>query len=141
MHYDVYLPYLTIIIDDGLGFTIEVFRWLLPEDHYVYKTYKRSMQNITVSNLIKTCLKFNICQGIQINEISGSIITQSILKFRKSLDSIANDEKALIPYNALIFHRTRDCEVLVYHEDSNLVLQCHQCKHFKICTKRKKTYK
>ena len=32
--YEVSLPYLSIIFDDGLGYTIKVFGWSLPEDIY-----------------------------------------------------------------------------------------------------------
>ena len=43
------IPYISIEIDDGLGFTIKVFGWLLPENHSIYLSSKRSMKNITVS--------------------------------------------------------------------------------------------
>ena len=65
MDYLVILPYITITVDDGLGYTIQVFNWLLPEDHCLYKSNKRSMRNITLSNLVKTCLQYELCQGIQ----------------------------------------------------------------------------
>ena len=41
------LPYFTIIVDDGLGFTVKVYNWFLPEDHVIYKSNKRSVRNIT----------------------------------------------------------------------------------------------
>ena len=33
-------------IGDSLAYTIQIFDWLLPEDHELYKTCKRSVKNI-----------------------------------------------------------------------------------------------
>lgn len=51
------LPRLEIIMDDSLGFTVKVFGSYLPEDHPLYLDYRRTVRNITVSNLIRQ-LKF-----------------------------------------------------------------------------------
>ena len=42
------LPTIDITIDDGLGYTIKIYGWLLLENHGIYKIYKRSMKNISV---------------------------------------------------------------------------------------------
>lgn len=47
------LPQLEIIVDDGLGFTVKVYGCYLVEDHPLYLEYRRSMQNVTMSNLVK----------------------------------------------------------------------------------------
>ena len=52
-----------IILDDSLGYTILVYGWLLPENHSVYKQYKRSMKNVNVLNLVKEIQLLNVCNG------------------------------------------------------------------------------
>ena len=42
------LPETEIVIDDSLGFTVTVFGCFMPEDHFVYGLYIRSMRNITI---------------------------------------------------------------------------------------------
>ena len=59
----------------GLGYTIKVFDWFLPEDHMIYISNKRSMRNITVENLIKSNENIFVCEGTidQTNE-KGKVI-------------------------------------------------------------------
>lgn len=48
---DLYvLPHLEIIMDDNLGFTVNVFGSYFPEDHPLYLDYRRTVRNITLSN-------------------------------------------------------------------------------------------
>ena len=47
-----HVPKYEIVIDDGLGFTVIVYGFSLPDDHVLYKKYIRFMGNVTVSNLI-----------------------------------------------------------------------------------------
>ena len=43
-----HVPKYEIIIDDGLGFTVIVYGFSLPDDHVLYKKYNQSMGNVTV---------------------------------------------------------------------------------------------
>ena len=45
-----HIPKYEIVIDDGLGFTVIVYGFDLPDDHVLYKKHKRFMGNVTVSN-------------------------------------------------------------------------------------------
>ena len=47
------IPKFQLIIDTELRYTLIIFGWLLPEEHTIYKEYERSLQNVTVSELIK----------------------------------------------------------------------------------------
>ncbi len=58
------LAIIEIYVDDSLGFTIRVFGWLLPDDHDVYLSNKRTLQSITLSNLIRLLDCQVICSGI-----------------------------------------------------------------------------
>ena len=113
--YQAALPYLTIIIDDGLGFTIQVFNWFLPEDHNIYKMYKRTLKNITLSHLVNICLQFQMCKGIQLESLSSSVISHSIPKSRDVSFECKDEEelKPLVPYEALTFIRSKECKVLI----------------------------
>ena len=64
-------PRLDLRIDDSLAFTLIVFGWFLPEDHILCKCVKRSVRNITVSNLLIEIGKYEICKGHPEKSYSG----------------------------------------------------------------------
>ena len=61
------VPKYGIIINDGLGFTVTVYGCSLPDDHVLYKKYKRFMGNVTVSNLIYDLQKYFLCGGCRVS--------------------------------------------------------------------------
>ena len=67
------LPRLEIIMDDSLGFTVKVFGSYLPEDHPLYLDYRRTVRNITVSNLIRQLEGYRLCDGVSIMELNGKL--------------------------------------------------------------------
>ena len=62
-----HVPKYEIIIDDGLGFTVVFYGFSLPDDHVLYKKYKRFMGNVTVSNLIYDLQKYFLCGGCRVS--------------------------------------------------------------------------
>ena len=58
------VPVYEIFVDGSLAFTVRVFMWLVPDDPDLYVTHKRSMRNVTLSNLISVLENYNICTGI-----------------------------------------------------------------------------
>ncbi len=58
------LPQYEVFIDDRLQFHVRVYGWALPVDHKIYLDNKRSIQNITVSNLVSALGGQYICSGI-----------------------------------------------------------------------------
>jgi len=84
----VMLPEIDIMIDDSLGFSIYVCRWLLPEDHELYTANLRSITNITVSDLVRIMCTQSICPGVKPSELSSSIMHHVI---PKSVDPWFND--------------------------------------------------
>ena len=132
--YDTCIPFVTIIIDDGLGFTIQVLHWYLPENHLLYLTNKRSMKNISVANLVKSCQNLILCNdGAQEND--GCLITHAVPKSRKALATSQNEEKPLLPYDSILFKRCVDCIVLI--EQSSDISQCSNCIAFDMKIKKK----
>ena len=53
-YYNTNISEFTVTIDDGLGYTIKVYDWYIPENHEIYYTYRRSLKNVTVSDLVNT---------------------------------------------------------------------------------------
>ena len=104
------------------------------------------MKNITVCNLIKTCLQFDMCVGVKNNTISNSVIMQAIPKSKEALANEENDElvKPLVPYENITFLRTKKCYVFVPVNSDGSTSQCEFCidqditisKQEKIKTKR-----
>ena len=45
------LPVFSVIVDSGLGFSIAMFGWFLPDDHEIYLEHNRSLFHVTISAL------------------------------------------------------------------------------------------
>ena len=82
-HVDLFtVPKFRIQIDSSLAYAIQILDWFLTEDHELYKTCKRSVKNITISNLIYKLNNVNICLGIETQELSGKPTYHVFLKTR-----------------------------------------------------------
>ena len=46
------LPTIKVLVDNDLYFTASIYAWHLPDDHETYKTYFRSMSNVTSFNIL-----------------------------------------------------------------------------------------
>ena len=66
-YYNTNIPEFTVTIDDGLGYTIKVYDWYIPENHGIYYTYRRSLKNVTVSDLVNILVNYFKCPGITHN--------------------------------------------------------------------------
>ena len=96
------IPYITVVIDDSLGFSVSVFGWYLPATHHIYKENLRSVRHITVSSLLQACEKLKVCPGIKGNE--GQFVQHIV---PKKVDPLAKEdddgEKPEIRFNQLNF--------------------------------------
>ena len=111
------VPKFTVVIDDGLGFTIKIYDWLLPENHVIYTSLKRSLRNVTVSNLIKNIESFILCEGLKSREMSGSLIFHVV-----PILSNQDDENSPIqPFQSQVFARSKSCLML---NDSQICIEC-----------------
>eukprot|EP00794_Sanderia_malayensis_P001236 gene1236-1360_t len=122
------LPVYEIYIDDSLGFTIRVFGWLIPNDNDIYMHRKRTMQNITLSNLINLLDSQIICNGV-----SQKVATKSNCKILKHCVprefSVFGDdsEDSEYPLAETVFYRHPSCEVLT---DEEMDFKCNICFKF-----------
>ena len=120
------LPELELIIDDSLGYTISVYGWLLPEDHELYTRRLRSMNNVTVSDLIRDIECQLICPGVYPKELTGDIIPHVIPKVVDPLYS--DDESGFDVFPKKQFWRPSDCNLLC-SPTSDLCIVCMEYSH------------
>ena len=107
-------PQYLISADYTLNYTIQIFNYLLPENHVIYKDYKRSLKNITISSLVDILTRCIICEGVANKEFHGKLIHHSIPltlhPFKDNYDD--NDDLPVTPFRCKLFCRTVDCIVL-----------------------------
>ena len=60
------VPYLEVVIDEKLQFTIIVFGWLLPNCHTLYENHSRSVQAV---NLLREIMNLELCPGLPLEVI------------------------------------------------------------------------
>ena len=91
-----------VVIDEMLQFTIIVFGWLLPNCHALYENHSRSVQAVTVSNLLR--------------EIMNQVISH-VIPCRIDLKSQQH-----LPVSTKMF--SRDERRVVLCMDSNICCKC-----------------
>ena len=62
--YNTEIPEFTVTVDVVLGYIIKVYDWYIPEDHEIYCTYRRSIKNVTVSDLVNILVSYFKSPGI-----------------------------------------------------------------------------
>ena len=122
---DHVLPKYKLTLKESLGFDNQIYEWFLHEDHALYKSYKRSFRNVTVTDFISSCKTFEICPGTNSKELCGDLIVYSIPIHSNHQSDDSEDENAPIPYQSYIKTRQRSCEILVKNQ-----LVCIACKNF-----------
>ena len=121
------LPEFDLIIDDSLGYTITVYGWFLPEDHELYTRSLRSVNNVTVSDLIRDIESRPVCPGVSPNELSGQVIPHVVPKVVDPL-YCSNDEGGFDMFPKKQFWRPTHCSVLCSPQ-SQLCTACTEYLH------------
>ena len=109
-----------IYVGEGLEFIIRVFSWCIPLDHEIYTKYKKTMKNITLSNLIKVISYYNICSGIKDDQAKKTAICHSV---PKTFDFSQNSS---VPFNQVTFYRSISCVLLTDTPNES----CRNCIKF-----------
>ena len=110
------LPKYEIIVDDSLGYSISLFGWLLPDDHELYLENKRTVRNITVSNLVNKLMSYQQCSGVCANDILSNVVSHVVPKQHDPL--FAEDGN---PFPASEHRRSLSCALLI------TVNKCSSC--------------
>ena len=111
------MSYLEVVIDEKLQFTIIVFGWLLPNCHALYENHSRSVQAVTVSNLLREIMKHELCPGLPLEPqaMQGDKVIPHVIPF--DLKSQQH-----LPVSTKMFCRDERCVVLCM--DSNIYCNC-----------------
>ena len=104
------LPELEVIVDDSLGFTVKVYGSCLVDDHPLYLRYRRSIKNVTLSNLIKELESYQLCDGVQTLEMSSKLFHHVV---PINHDSISDEEEEHRQFPNKGFWRARGCLLIV----------------------------
>ena len=51
-------------VDESLDFAVTIFGLSLPDDHYIYKKYKRNIRVHSIASLLQELLKLTVCEGV-----------------------------------------------------------------------------
>ena len=109
-----------IYVDEDLKFIIRKFSWCIPLDHEIYTKYKKTMKNITLSNLIKVISYYNICSGIKDDQAKKTAICHSV---PKTFDFSQNSS---VPFLQVTFGHSISCVLLIDKPNEN----CQNSKKF-----------
>ena len=111
------VPKFEVVVDETLSYTCAAYGWLLPDDHKLYKSYKRSVRNITISGLLSIFKSTHLCPGADVN--SEELLSHCI---PCALDL---DKTSEHPQQAMKCSRSKDCMVLMNDEEI-----CSSCCNF-----------
>ena len=119
------LPLYSIRVDSGLGFSIAVFGWFLPDTHEIYYEHKRSLFDISAPSLCKVVQSFSVCPGLPetlhaVDPIVGILqVTKHSVPIAPEL--YCDDGP---PFKVKVFARSENCAVLFNLADQD---SCHSC--------------
>ena len=113
------IPLFNIYVEENLRFTIRVFNWCITNDHKIYNQNRRSLKNITLSNLISTITNYVVCTGITNSQIINS---ESLAKHFVPKDFDPSFEQQN-PLQQSEYYRPSDCEVLTNTKQCNICVK------------------
>ena len=99
------VPYLEVVVDEKLQFTIIVFGWLLPNCHALYENHSRSVQVVTVSNLLHEIMNHELCPGLPLEHkaMQGDKVISHVIPCRIDLKSQQHLPVSTKMFSRLVF--------------------------------------
>ena len=128
------IPKFEIIIEENFHFTCVVYGWVLASNHSVYGGNKRSLKNITVSELLQKLTHYCLCHGIS-EQTAGSV--HHAIPCRTNIDQ--EIQESAIPMETVMYHRPKEC--LVLYASSTDTTKCTNCLSFEKKLTKQKTIK
>ena len=71
------LPKISVTIETSLNFSVAAFNWLLPVDHTLYKTYRRSVSHASISNIMHSIQQLQLYAGVPADVYNLVTVTPS----------------------------------------------------------------
>ena len=109
------LPKYELVIEESFKYTCIIYGWVMPFSHEIYSQYERSVQNITVSQLINKLETYDICGGVSLP--GTELLTHAVPIKVDMLQEMESQAQVKL------FRRTKQCQVLQMNEN-----KCHNCK-------------
>ena len=103
-----------------MEFTIIVFAWPLPDYHNVYKSFCRSIRNISISDLINNVSAKYLCPGV--DGVKSSNIISHVVPCEVDLQ---DDNWHENPFQTRGYERSKTCFVI--HDENHQ--PCLNCEH------------
>ena len=102
-----------------MNFSVAVYYWFLPDDHYLYSNHKRSLKHTSVSTLIATLQSAQICEGLSKEEHIVSLCEDpipscggsSVMRHTIQIERKFYEEDGQ-PFQARVVIRSEHCELL-----------------------------
>ena len=113
------LPKFSLSVASGPNFSVAAYKWFLPDNHFIYNDYKRSLRFTSISTILSTLEEATICDGLTKDELTNSICEDPIPAQGRS-----NIIRHTIPiqrqyyegdgpeFQAHIFMRSENCEMI-----------------------------
>ena len=113
------LPRLSLSVSTSLNFSVAVFNWFLPDDHFIYKNHRRSVKYTSISSLISTLEGAQRCEGLSMDEHVNAICedptpacgSSSVMRHTIPIERQHYEEDGP-PFQAKVFIRSEQCELL-----------------------------
>ncbi len=128
------VPLFEVIVNESLEFTCAVYGKVLPADNMFYKTYRRSLRNVTISKLLADISNGKLCPGLDVESDEGEIhFILSELELDENGDHVQQTKQ---------YSRSKDCLLLTidagkctccYNFEKNLK-KSQSCKQVNINT-------
>ena len=111
------IPKREILFQKDTSYTCAVFGWLLPESHVTYTKFHRSVEKVTVSELLGFITSYDLCNGLDIKQwyYPDSVMNHVI---PCELDLNLPSSSLSTPQNVKEFKRKNGCYILVSNNDN-----------------------
>ena len=109
------LPKYELVIKESFKYTFIIYGLVMPFSHEIYSQYERSVENVTVSQLISKLETYDICGGVSLP--GTELLTHAVPIKVDMLQEMESQAQVKL------FHRTKQCQALHLNEN-----QCHNCK-------------
>ena len=93
---------------------VKCFAWSLPDNHPVYMEHNKSLNNITVSNIISLLNNYKLCAGVKMFP-SGIMLFKRFMMLMKLLNLPFNKKYFIAQVTVIYYYSVMIYAVIVMH--------------------------